>query len=85
MAKKPILVSSSKPLKRVILASKSGFIFQAGDYKSCAKTILKAYKLRDEFDKIGLNGYDYVTKHGYNWEQKSENELERIYENLSNN
>ena len=82
MAKKPIIVSSSPPLKRVIKASKSGFIFKAGDYMSCAKTILKAYKLRNKLDSIGLNGYNYVTKQGYNWEQNSEKELKKIYENI---
>lgn len=79
LLEKPVLVSSCKPLQRVVQETGSGLVFTAGDSDSLAAAILqlKDDSLRDE---LGRAGKQAVLDH-YNWERTSQN-LIRIYDNL---
>lgn len=68
MVGKPVLVSSSTPLKRIVSETKSGLVFEAGDSRSCSERILELYNDRKLCGQLGKNGV-HVTLHGnMNWE-----------------
>lgn len=78
LAKKPVLVSSSPPLARIVRKASSGMIFEANSPKDCARVILKM-KTNQKLSIYGNNGYDFVTKKGNNWEQNSSINLIKGY------
>lgn len=77
---KPVIVSSAKPLARVVRESESGLVFDSGDSASFAKSVfeLQAQALRR---RLGENGHRAVVN-CYNW-QRDSRELVRLYETLS--
>jgi len=68
--RKPVVVSSCKPLKRVIEETGGGLVFQAGDASSLAETVVQLQdpQLRHN---LGETGYRAV-KEKYNWQNTSE-------------
>ena len=82
IAKRPILVSSSTPLKRIINDSKAGLTFKAGDANDCAEKILLMAKDKNKLKDYAQNGYNYVTKAGHNWEKESALNLVSAYQGL---
>ena len=81
ISKKPILVSSSAPLKRILKDSLAGEVFRAGDYRDCGEKILKLKNSRKLLN-YAQNGYDYIFKKKNNWEDKSELGLLKAYDSL---
>lgn len=66
---KPVVVSSCKPLKRVIEETGGGLVFQAGDANSLAKTIhqLQDPQLRHRLGEAGRR----AVMEKYNWQNTS--------------
>jgi glycosyltransferase involved in cell wall biosynthesis len=79
LMKKPIIVSSCRPLKRVIEECQAGLVFQAGDRVDFAKKVID---LKDEKVRLkyGENGHLYATNK-YNWELLSY-KLLTVYDRL---
>jgi len=72
MVGRPVLVSSSAPLKRVINETKAGLVFNAGDSKDCSGKILELFKHKELRENLGRNG-TRATLHGeMNWEHTKE-------------
>ena len=62
LSKKPILVSDSAPLKRIISEHDAGFIHEASNSKSFAKEVNSIYNNYELAMKKAMNGYKACTK-----------------------
>ena len=82
ISRRPVLVSSSKPLARTVSQANSGLVFKAGDAKDCSEKIAKLVKEPDTCQELAQNGYDYVTVKGHNWEDESAPALIEAYDRL---
>lgn len=67
MVGKPVIVSSSAPLKRIVNYAKSGVVFEAGDEKDLASAIRKLHADRTLQKQLGENGVR-ATATEFNWE-----------------
>ena len=57
MLSKPVIVSDCKPLKRIVEETDSGVVFQADNYQSLARVVIKLYKQGDNYiQTLGANG-----------------------------
>lgn len=83
MVGKPVIVSSSAPLKRIINETKGGVIFNANDPDDLAKVILELHKSPERQSELGMNGLS-ATKSTYNWETDQQS-LISIYEGYRGN
>jgi glycosyltransferase involved in cell wall biosynthesis len=83
MAAKPLLVSSSAPLKRLVEQHKAGIIFSAGDPKDFATKAIELYTNKEQAIILGQNGKKASMDGQLNWEttQKS---LIQLYNSLFN-
>ena len=82
MSKSLLLVSSCKPLKRVVEKYDAGLIFEAGNEKDFSDKVIEAFI---HFDKISYkteNAYNAVLKKGENWETESV-KLVKLYDDLA--
>lgn len=79
---KPVLVSSSVPLARVVSNSQSGLIFSAGDHVDCANQIKYAFDHPGLLDQFSINAHHYVYDLGHNWEDESHHSLISAYSDL---
>jgi glycosyltransferase involved in cell wall biosynthesis len=77
--KKPVIVSSAKPLARVVRDAEAGFVFESGDPDSLADCILD---LQDAGIRrqMGVNGHRAVMNQ-YNWQHDAQ-DLIRLYRSL---
>lgn len=82
MAGRPLLVSSSAPLKRIVETHRTGLVFAAGDPTSFADQVLKLYRDRKLCDTLGDNGMKISLEGPLNWET-SQAELIHLYRSLS--
>jgi glycosyltransferase involved in cell wall biosynthesis len=81
--KKPIIVSSAKPLQRYIKNTQGGLIFDSGNAAQLADKIRMMYQQPEMRREMGKQGYQAViTKH--NWPTTAQ-ELISIYDNLVEN
>ena len=76
---KPVVVSSCKPLQRVVSETQSGLVFTAGDSDHLAAVLLQLKDVRLR-NKLGQAGRQAVLDR-YNWERTSQ-DLIRIYDKL---
>lgn len=76
--KRPLLVSSSNPIRRIVEETSSGIYFKAGDPHSLAEAIKKLYNNEGLRKKLSENGYKATQEGVYNWET-TEKELLRLY------
>lgn len=68
MAGKPVLVSSSAPLKRIVEACHSGLVFEAGNPHDFAAKVIHLYEHKQFREELGNNGIT-ATLHGeLTWE-----------------
>lgn len=81
MAGKPMLVSSSAPLKRIIDTTQAGLVFHAGDSKDIADKILTLYNNKQLCSQLGRNGIKATQENGMNWEN-DQLTLVDLYKNL---
>jgi glycosyltransferase involved in cell wall biosynthesis len=70
MAGRPVLVSSSDPLKRIVLKTSSGFVFTADDPKDCAAKILQLYNDPQLRQTLGVNGRKATAEGTLNWDEE---------------
>lgn len=82
IAKRPVLVSSSPPLARIVGHANAGMIFEAGNPVDCARKIISMSKNKLECEIFAENGFRYVMEQGHNWEEESALNLIRAYDEL---
>ena len=70
MVGKPVIVSSSAPLKRITQAAKAGIVFEAGNAEDLAEKILRLYEDRSLGSELGANGIQATVNGDLNWEQE---------------
>lgn len=83
MAAKPLLVSSSAPLKRLVDQHKAGLVFLAGDPKDFASKALKLYQNPELRTRLGENGRNASMDGTLNWET-TQKTLIHLYNTLLN-
>lgn len=81
MVGKPVLVSSSAPLKRIVHTTNSGLVFQAGNSRDCGEKILELYGDRALCRQFGENGVKATVYGDLNWETTRE-DLIRLYQSI---
>lgn len=72
MAGKPLLVSSSAPLKRLVERYQSGLVFRAGDPMDFAEKVLTLYKDSSLCEKLGNSGKRVTLHENVNWDHDQE-------------
>ena len=83
MAAKPLLVSSSAPLKRLIDQHRAGLVFAAGDPKDFSDKVLELYQNKDIKNQLGENGRKASMDGQLNWET-TQKTLVQLYNSLLN-
>jgi glycosyltransferase involved in cell wall biosynthesis len=78
---KPVIVSSVKPLKRIVEETGAGLVYPSGDADALAQAVITIYKNKDLAEKLGKAGKKAVDQK-YNWENESKKLIE-LYYNLS--
>jgi len=68
LAKRPVIVSSCRPLKRIVNNTQAGFVFEADNPYSLAEKILELYNNPMLGKRLGENGQQSVIKGENNWE-----------------
>lgn len=76
---KPVVVSSCRPLQRIVEATGSGLVFQAGDGASLANAVIRL-KDSDLRQKLGEAGRQAAMGH-YSWRETA-HKLTALYEHL---
>ncbi|MFZ5999345.1 MAG: glycosyltransferase family 4 protein [Bacteroidota bacterium] len=82
MAGKPLLVSSSAPLKRLVEEHRSGIVFKAGDAGDFAAQVLRLHSNPSLQSELGTNGLQ-ATLHGKLTWETTQQQLIQLYQNLS--
>lgn len=77
--KKPVIVSSAKPLKRVVLDTNAGLVFESNSPESFASCVMTLQN-PEKREKMGQNGHCAVKNH-YNWQREAQ-ELVELYQSL---
>lgn len=83
MSKSLLLVSSCKPLKRIVEKYDAGVVFNANDSNDFAIKVISFFKNRDDYNYKIENGYNAVMNKSENWEVESK-KLLYLYDNLEN-
>ena len=83
MSKSLLLVSSCKPLKRIVLKYDAGLIFEAGNSEDFALTVISAYNNYEGLKYKTENAFGAVMEKGENWDEESL-KLVELYNNLDN-
>ena len=81
--KRPLVVSSSTPIRRVVEETASGVVFEAGNPRDVARVLRNLYENRDLRDRLAQNGYLATQEGAYNWEH-TEQTLLNLYRHLFN-
>lgn len=63
-----LLVSSCKPLARIVTQAQSGYIFEADDATSFANQVILMHSQPDKVSECAQNGYDATMNGTMNWE-----------------
>ena len=71
MSKSLLLVSSCKPLKRIVSKYNAGIVFNADDANDFAEKVILIHQNYDEYQIKTQNAFDAVMNKGENWEQES--------------
>jgi glycosyltransferase involved in cell wall biosynthesis len=77
--RKPVIVSSAKPLKRIVEETNCGLIFESGNPENFADIVLQLQD-SDERLRLGENGYQAVINK-YNWQHDAKR-LVSLYEQI---
>ena len=56
ICERPVLVSSVRPLKRIVEESNAGFVFRANDSADLAEKLVEMFTHPDQMVKLGKNG-----------------------------
>ena len=65
---RPLIVSSSAPIKRVVEETSAGLVFEAGNAQDLALTIRSLYEDEELRQSLAQNGYLATQEGNYNWE-----------------
>jgi len=76
MTGKPVMVSSSAPLKRIVSNINSGVVFEAGNPSDLAEKILDLYKKKELQKQLGENGVQATLQGTWNWEHEQKKLIE---------
>ncbi len=71
MSKSLLLVSSCKPLQRIVSKYDAGIIFKANDANNFANKVISIHKNYDTFQSKTTNAFDAVMNKAENWENES--------------
>jgi glycosyltransferase involved in cell wall biosynthesis len=80
MSKSLLLVSSCKPLQRIVSKYDAGVVFEAGNSDDFAEKIIDIYENYDAYQLKTENAFNAVKNRGENWENESIKLLE-LYNN----
>jgi len=83
MVGKPLLVSTSDPLKRVVNETASGLVFQANDPRDFAEKIKVLYEDKEMAKKYGENGRKATLEGNLNWDFE-QTKLINLYKQILN-
>ena len=72
MSGKPLLVSSSQPLKRVVENTGAGLVFHANDPRDFATQVLRLYQDKTLCDRLGRNGTKATLEGPLNWDTEQQ-------------
>ena len=81
MAGKPVLVSSCRPLARIVGQMDSGLVFQAGDPEDFAKKVLTLYENQEQYEYFSNNAVKHTLHGQWNWDHTGQ-QLVNFYSNL---
>ena len=81
--KRPLVVSTSAPIRRIVEETQSGVVFEAGNPRDLARTLRNLYEDQELRERLAQNGYLATQKGNYHWEH-TEQALLRLYRQLSN-
>jgi glycosyltransferase involved in cell wall biosynthesis len=70
MSGRPVLVSSSDPLRRIVGSTNSGLIFKANDPQDFAAEALKLYRDKSLRDMLASNGFRATAEGELNWDHE---------------
>jgi len=79
---KPILVSSCRPLKRVVDVCNAGRVFKAGDAQSFASEVQWIYSHKSEAALMAKQAKEAIKEHGLTWEDDAKR-LVAFYKGLN--
>jgi glycosyltransferase involved in cell wall biosynthesis len=68
MSGRPLLVSSSDPLRRLVNSTSSGLVFEANNPQDFASKVLTLYNDRTLGNTLGANGRQATTEGNLNWD-----------------
>jgi len=77
----PLIVSSCRPMKRIIESDDAGLVFEAGDADSFAEKVIWADAHPEELIAKARRGKRLVQEKGYNWESDAQR-LVQLYRSL---
>jgi glycosyltransferase involved in cell wall biosynthesis len=78
MSARPVLVSSSDPLKRIVNGTDAGLVFEAGNPRDFASAVLRLYNDKNLAERLAANGLKATAHGSLNWDHE-QNELIRFY------
>lgn len=78
MSKSLLLVSSCKPLKRIVETYDCGVVFKADDINDFAEKVVMIYENEDKLSSKKENAFEAVMHKGENWEEESK-KLHSLY------
>lgn len=77
---KPVVVSSAKPLERIVKETGAGLVYSSGDAEALAKALIRIYRDNELATRLGEAGKK-VACQKYNWEAEAE-KLVGLYQDL---
>ncbi len=71
MSKSLLLVSSCKPLQRIVEKYDAGLVFEASNADDFSGKVMEAYNSRESLTYKTVNAYNAVMQQGENWDEES--------------
>lgn len=81
MSSRPVVVSTSDPLKRIVSTTNAGLVFEAGNPEDLASVILRLYNDKNLTATLAENGWKATAGGKLNWDYE-QSELVRFYRQL---
>ena len=79
--KRPVVVTSCKPLERIVREAECGLVCQAGDPQSMGQALVQLFSDPEGRRRMGENGHRAVVKR-YNWDNTAR-DMVQMYRNLA--
>lgn len=77
---KPVVVSTAKPLERIVKETGAGLVYSSGDAEALAEAVIRIYRDNELATKLGEAGKKAVRQR-YNWKAEGE-ALTNLYQDL---